>query len=70
MPYAGEEATLLWEGAGVRYHSKSICYAVANAVPELKAAATGILTDPDLAAVGRFIEKDSTQQKENDKWDS
>lgn len=39
------------------------CYAVANAVPELKAAATGILTDPDLAAVGRFIEKDSSQQK-------
>ena len=39
------------------------CYAVANAVPELKAAATGILTDPDLAAVGRFIEKDSNQQK-------
>ena len=30
-------------------------YAVANAVPELKASATGVLSDPDLAAVGRFI---------------
>ena len=30
-------------------------YAVANAVPELKAAAAGVLSDPDLAAVGRFI---------------
>ncbi len=31
------------------------CYAVANAVPELKAAATAVLADESLAAVGRFI---------------
>ena len=30
-------------------------YAVANAVPELKAAASGVLSEPDIAAVGRFI---------------
>lgn len=30
-------------------------YAVLNAVPELKAAANGVLSEPDIAAVGRFI---------------